>query len=140
VRRFFIAATVAVLAASMSFAVACDDDEPSEEEAMEVLCGDVERLEASLADFDALTGESNLDEVQDARDAVNEAVEDVRSSAEDVADARVDEIESAHESLRDAVDDLDGDQSVAAALDSLREEVAGVSEAREDLFSSLNCS
>jgi hypothetical protein len=127
-----------VLAAPLAL-IACSDDEPTEEEAIAALCGDLQDLRTAAGQFDTLSGGSTIAEVQDARDDVTAALDDVESSAGDVSSASVDELQAAVDSLDTAVEGISDDQTVDEAVAQLQGDIQAVATAGENLFTTLNC-
>jgi hypothetical protein len=123
------------------FAVACedDDDEPSADEATAQLCSDLSSLQVALGNLRSITADSTVDELEAARDDVQSALEDVRSSAEDVEEAEIAAVEDAYADLDSAVNDVEGDQSVGAALEDIATQVEAIDDAWDELFQGLRC-
>lgn len=139
-RRIWLLMGVGLIAAMLAVAaVACDDDGPSEEEAMAQLCSDLTQLEAADAAFDNLGADSTIDEIEAANDAYNDALNNVVSSAGDVAEVRAQPIEDAYASLDQAIDDISGDATVVEALSSIGDELAAVDAAYDQAFAGLDC-
>ena len=80
-----------VLALSMLALAACGDDDPSPEEAMADLCTDLTELQSSVQNLAQVSTNPNatVDQLEDARDEVNEQMDAVESAAEDVDQAEV---------------------------------------------------
>ncbi len=128
---------IAILA-TVSFA--CDDDGPSEAEAVALLCADLITLQAADAAFDDLGADSTISEIQAANDAYNDALDDVVSSGKDVAAVRVEPIEAAYDDLDKAIIDISGDATIPEALVSISDELAAVDAAYDSAFSGVDCS
>ncbi len=120
--------------------IACDDDEPSEAEAVAQLCADLTTLQAADAAFDDLGPGSTINEIQEANADYNDALDDVVSSAKDVATARIQPIEAAYDSLDKAISDISGDTTIPEALASISDELASVDAAYASAFSGVDCS
>jgi hypothetical protein len=120
-------------------AVACEEDEPSEEEARAALCADLEQLETAVDTLLQLDAQSTVGEVEAARDNVRDAVEDVESSAEDVSDAQVADLQQAFDDLDATVEDTQDDQTVEQVLDAVRTSAENVAAAEQQLFAELSC-
>ena len=139
-RRIWLLMGVGLIAAMLAVAaVACDDDEPSEEEAVAQLCSDLTQLEAADAAFDTLGTDSTIDEIGAANDAYSDALDDVVSSAGDVAEVRAQPIEDAYAGLDQAIDDISGDTTIVEALNSIGDELAAVDAAYDQAFSGVDC-
>jgi hypothetical protein len=128
-----------VLIAPLTVIACGGDDEPTEEEAVAALCGDLQDLGTAAGQFDTLSGGSTIAEVQDARDDVTAALDDVESSADDVSSASVDELQAAVDSLDTAVEGISDDQTIEEALAQLQGDIEAVATAGENLFTTLNC-
>ena len=126
------------IVAVVSFA--CDDDGPSEAEAVAQLCADLSTLQAADAAFDDLGRDSTINEIQAANDAYNDALDDVVSSAKDVAAVRIQPIEAAYDDLNRAIGDISGDTTIPEALVSISDELAAVDAAYDSAFSGVDCS
>ena len=126
------------IVAVVSFA--CDDDGPSEAEAVAQLCADLSTLQAADAAFDDLGRDSTINEIQAANDAYNDALDDVVSSGKDVAAVRIQPIEAAYDDLDQAIRDISGDATIPEALVSISDELAAVDAAYDSAFSGVDCS
>ena len=139
-RRTWLLMGVGLIAAMLAVvAIACDDDGPSEEEAVAQLCTDLAELEAADAAFDDLGPDSTIDEVRATNDAYNDALGDVVESARDVAAVRAQPIEDAYANLDQAINDVPGDATIVGALASITDELAAVDDAYAEAFASLDC-
>lgn len=121
-------------------AAACGDDDPSREEAATNLCNDLDQFASSFTSMVSLDIQTaTIDDIQDAKDAAREDLEEVADSASDVAGARDEELDEAYDDLSNAVNDIDDDQSVPDAIRSIAPEIQQVTTAWEDVFSSIPC-
>ena len=118
---------------------ACGDDEPSEAEAVAQLCADLNTLQSADAAFDNIGADSTVDELDDAKAAYGDALDDVVSSAQDVADIRTQDIEDAYDDLDQAISDIPGDATLLEGLASIEPQLAAVDAAYDSAFSSLDC-
>ncbi len=125
------------IVAVVSFA--CDDDGPSEAEAVAKLCADLNTLQAADAAFDDLGPDSTINEIQAANAAYNDALDDVASSGKDVAAVRIQPIEAAYDDLDEAINDISGDATIPEALASISDELAAVDAAYASAFSGVDC-
>ncbi len=139
-RRNWLLMGVGLIAAMLAVAaVACDDDEPSEEDTVAQLCSDLTKLEAADAAFDTLGTNSTIDEINATGDAYNDALGDVVDSARDVTAVRAQPIEDAYDDLDQAINDIPGDATIPKALTSIADELAAVDAAYDEAFASLDC-
>jgi len=118
---------------------ACGDDEPSEAETVALLCADLNTLQSADAAFDNISADSTVDELDDAKVAYSDALDDVVSSAQDVADVRTQPIEDAYDDLDQAISDIPGDATLLEGLASIEPQLAAVDAAYDSAFSSLDC-
>jgi hypothetical protein len=136
-------ALVLVIPLVVLVALACgddDDDDGSEElDAEAQLCADLATLQAADATFDGLSSASSIDDVKAANEAYAEALDDVVSSTNDLADIRSQPIEDAYDSLDSAIDDLDSSESIADGLTAIEDELAAVDAAYIEAFSGVAC-
>jgi hypothetical protein len=125
---------VAVLVVGLA---ACSEDP---EENTTQACDAEVQLESALENFDSVVGpDATIDEIRQARAQVADAVDQLTEAADDVAADRADAVDQAWSDLDAAVDDVDGDDTVPEAVDSLRDEASQVATAREDLVTDLDC-
>ncbi len=135
-------ALVLVIPVVVLVALACgdDDDDGSDDlDAEAQLCADLATLQAADAAFDSLSSASSIDDVKAANEAYSEALDDVVSSANDLADIRSQPIEDAYDNLDSAIDDLDSSESIAAGLAAIEDELAAVDAAYVEAFSGVVC-
>ena len=136
-------ALVLVIPVVVLVALACGDDDDdngdAELDAEAQLCADLATLQAADAAFDSLTANNSIDDVQAANEAYAEALDDVVSSANDVADIRSQPIEDAYDNLDAAIDDLDSSESITDGLAAIADEVAALDAAYDEAFSGVAC-
>jgi len=137
-RKLFLVTTVVVMVAALGVAVACSDDEPSEEEARAALCGDLEQLDVAVDTLLQLDAQSTVGEVRAARDNVSDAVEEVQSSAEDVPDAETGDLQLAYDDLNETIENIQDDQTIQEVLDAVTTAAENVAAAEQQLFD-LSC-
>lgn len=132
-----IGVIVAVLAIA---AVACsDDDDATPEETNAQLCADLAGLSVALAAYGDIDLDSTKAELEAATQAVDDAVNNVSSSSQAVADIRVADVEAAVGELDQAVRDVSDDMTISEGLDSISDEAAAVDAALLGLFSEAGC-
>jgi hypothetical protein len=107
----------------------------TEEEAIAQYCADLAEFQAAMAGVRGLTTDSTVDQAEAAFNAVDDAYDDLRSSAYTLADVQVDDLEEAYEDLDDAIRDIEPGQSISDAATSIQDEVANVDAAYDDLYS-----
>lgn len=139
-RRIWLLMGVGLIAAMLAVAaVACDDDEPSEEEATAQLCADLVALAAADAEFDDLSADSTVDEINAANEAYSKALDKAVDSAGGVAAAKAKPIEDAYAALDKAIGDIPGDATITEALASITDELDAVDAAWVQAFSGVDC-
>jgi ABC-type transporter Mla subunit MlaD len=118
---------------------ACSD---SPEENTADACASWDTYTAAVDDLiTTLTSDApTVGEVQDAREAVDEAYDDLESAAEDVAEDRTQAVEDAWDELGSAVDDVDDDATLEEARTALSEQASQVRAEADALNAELGCS
>ena len=128
-----------LLAAIMTFAIACSDDGDSEEEKRQAFCGDLESLENS---FDTLVNRvTSLDTsgVLDSIDDIEGQVNDVRDSARELGDDQSDDVEREWQDVRDSVSNITDASSLSAGLRQVESSLQNFTSTVRDLISSYRC-
>ena len=128
-----------LLTASTLAFVACDD-EPTQQEANEDFCDATAELVASLRNIQDLDSDSTLDEIDDARARARDAREDMIASAAGVVEAQLDDFDEAWDALQQAVDDLDEGATLSEALDDVQDEIDDVASEAAQLLNDVDCS
>lgn len=128
-----------ILIAAWVVLAACGGDDKSAEEAQADLCTDLDGLQTALTGLAGLSVDSSVDDLESERDAINDALDDVRSSADDVEDAEIEALEDAYDSLESAVGDISDDMPISDALASVQDESAAVVAAWDQLFTATGC-
>ena len=131
-----VAGIVAVLGIA---AVACDDDDPSEEDVTSSLCSDLGELRAADAAFDTLGPDSTLDEIRSVSETYEDALNAAIGSAGDLADVRTEPVDAAYDDLAQAIDDISGDATIPEALTSIEDELVALDNAYEQAFANVDC-
>lgn len=135
-----ICAGVLVLLVS-AFAVACsDDDEPTEAEAKAAFCESLDELASAIQDMQAIDSSSTVGELREADEAVSSAMEDVRSSGEELADVTTQALEDAYDKLRASIEDIDDDTTIADAVSAVQTDVEALEAERAEAASAAQCS
>jgi hypothetical protein len=144
--RFFSLGLLILLALALA---ACSDDDTDGASgggsgsgsggADSQFCADLDRLRESLRDLGGLTASSSGEEAGEAGDDVLDALNDVRVSASDEAEAEIDNLERAWNELRQTVEDIDEESSLSAIVNQLRERVTAVLNAAEDVYRQFEC-
>lgn len=113
--------------------------QPSQEEAQAQLCRDLGQLGVALENMQALNATSSVGDIRDARDQVQSAMENVRTSAGKVSNIRIDDLNTAYDNLDKAVQSIPDNASVPVALQTIRPKIRDVVDARQNLTTELNC-
>ncbi len=130
----FFVAVVLILGCSVAGCV-----QPSQQEAEAQLCQGLAELGAALQNMDNLTVSSSVGDIRDAQAQVQSAMENVRSSASQLANIRIDDLNAAYENLAQTVQSLPDDANVVEAVQTLRPQVQAVREQQQNLVAELNC-
>ena len=131
--------TAGVLVVMMILATAACSSETPEENTQQA-CGAAEQLTVALDNFDTtLTPEASVDEVMAARDQVRQAWSDLDAAADDVAQDRAAVLGDAWDGFQQSVEDLSGDETIADAAESLRDDAVEIQQARDALAEDLGC-
>jgi hypothetical protein len=129
-----------ILATGLILGVACSDDDSDDTQGAEAqVCNDLAALDTALAQLRSLSASSTVNDAQSALASVKDAVDDIRSSARESAEAQVNDLEDAYEDLETAVRNVSSDQSLSQAATSLQADVANVAVAEANLKRSSNC-
>jgi cell fate (sporulation/competence/biofilm development) regulator YlbF (YheA/YmcA/DUF963 family) len=107
----------------------------SEEEAIAQYCQDLESFQAALAAVRGLTTDDTVEEATVALEALDDAFDEVRSSAYTLGDVRVEELEEAYEDLDDAIRDIEEGQTITDAAASIQAEVESINALYDELYS-----
>jgi len=135
-------ALVLVIPLVVLVALACgddDDDGSAELDAEAQLCADLATLDAADAAFDSLSSDSSIDDVKALNEAYADALDNVVSSSNDLAEIRSQPIEDAYANLDSAIDDLDSSESISDGLAAIEDELAAVDAAYVEAFSGVVC-
>jgi hypothetical protein len=132
---------VGILGWLLVSAVACgSDDDKTEEEAASDLCTDLDQFRGSFADLVSVDPQTTtVGEFQDAREQVNEDLQDVADSSEDVARFNNDELEAAYDSLGAALDEVDENDTLAEVRGNIEPELDNIAGAWENAVASVPC-
>ena len=137
IRRPAILAIAAIAALGIAACTPAD----TQSQAEGALCDSVTAFGDSLADLEALDpATATVDDIEAARDATQEAWDDVLAAGEDVAEADQTAVEDAWDGVVQAVDDIDTDAPIADALDPVQAAAADVRTAYQEMSNGLGCS
>jgi hypothetical protein len=131
-------AAVAVLVVGVVVALV-EDDEPTQAQAEEQFCDDVGAFLAALGALRDSDVNTPIDEFEQTREDVETTYNNMINSAQQVREVRVDELQQANANLRAAVEDINDEQSLSEALDSVKDEADAVAEQISSLFNDINC-
>lgn len=130
--------TGALVGLTLLVTAACSGETP--EENTQEACGAAEQLTVALDEFDmTLRPDATVDEVQAAREEVRTAWEELDEAADDVAQDRGQALDDAWSGFAESVENLGGDETIAGAVDSLRDDAVAVQEARDAVAEDLGC-
>jgi hypothetical protein len=105
----------------------------------EQVCTDLAAFDAAVAELENLSGDSTLQQVEEAHTAVLASWEQVKVSTAQVPEVKIDNLDQAVQDLDRAVRDIDTSMSFAEAKESISDELQGVQAAREELRTTLSC-
>lgn len=106
-----------VLVLAMAFVVAACSS--STEDTVEAYCDDLGELRTSLQSLSALTAQSTVDDVNNAKADVKSAYDNTVSAAGAVDEAAAGEIEDAQNTWQSTVDAIPSDATVEEAMSSI---------------------
>jgi hypothetical protein len=129
-------ATLIVAVLALLAMTACRE---SEADLQADACTELNQLQESIAALGALGPTSTVDEFKEAADNVQESAQDAARAVRRVEEERAEELRDAEIDLNDAVDDVDNDEPVAAAIAQVQPQIAAVVAARDQMTASLNC-
>ena len=113
--------------------------ETSVSDAQATYCQELANLEIAIVNFQGLSADSTVKELKQAQEQVRSAFAAVKQAASTLEDAKVEQLETSQQNLEKAVKDIPDDATLVEALTSVSDKVGSVSEARQELFSSANC-
>jgi len=103
------------------------------------LCTDLAAYEAAVVHLDSLTGDSTIEQVQEAQKAVDDAWATVKQSASQVPAVKIDNLDQATQNLSKAVNDIKSSMTFAEAKESIADELQAVQAAHQELSTSASC-
>ncbi len=124
---FFVAGALILVCA----AAGCT--QPTQQQAEAQLCQNLDDLGVALQNMQNLNATSSVGDIRAARDQAQSAMNNVRNSANQLANVRIDDLNTAYNNLDQTVQALPNDASVPEALQTIRPEVQDVRAARQNL-------
>ena len=154
-KRIFPAIVVLATVLTVAF-IACGDDEPtgdtgstggaeptgdagSAEDAELQLCEDLAELGTAAQTLNEINETNTFNELEAAQDDVDQAVDDVRASAANVAAARIDEVDTARTNLEETVSGIEGRDTIGDAQTEVSSAASDILAAVDQLNESLSC-
>jgi hypothetical protein len=131
---------VAAAVLAVALIAACGDDDETAEEANAEVCAEQAELQStlqSLPDVDADT--TTVEDLEEARTAVDDAIEDLASAAEGVAEEELEDLENAYDDYVSTIENLDDDQTLEAAAPEVAAAGDEVVTAAQNFFTAANC-
>ncbi len=113
--------------------------EPTTQEAEAQLCQDLGELDAALTQLESINQSSTTAELRAAQDDVTQAMNQVRDSGMQVAEARTRELDAAYQNLENAVRSIPNDATIEEGLASIRDELVAVRNAWTQLEAEVQC-
>lgn len=126
-----------ILVVPMLLTAACNPI--TEEEAIAQYCSDLDEFHVALDAVRGLTTDDTIEEAEVAFKNLDDAYDEVRSSAYTLADVRADVLDEAYEDLDDALRDIEEGQTLNEAAASIQDELANVDAAYDEIYGE-NCS
>jgi hypothetical protein len=118
--------------------VGCEE-EPTQAEANEAFCDSVGDFAGALRNMRDLDKNSTNEEFEQARDDLSESYDAMIASAAGVVEVRLDELNEARDDLQNAVDDLSGDLTLEESLDAVDDEVEAVALEVAQIYNDVDC-
>ncbi len=103
------------------------------------LCQNLVTLEQSIAALSNVTASTQVSDIKAAREAIQNAYDDVVSSANEVQKERLEDLEKANDDLKSAIDDLPDNATLGDAAAAIEGQVAVVRAARDEVSADLDC-
>ncbi|MDI6719842.1 MAG: hypothetical protein QMD46_09560 [Methanomicrobiales archaeon] len=113
--------------------------EPTTQEAEAQLCQDLGDLDAALTRMESSNQSSTTAELRAVQDDVTQAMNQVRDSGMEVAEARTREPDAAYQNLENAVRSIPNDATIEEGLASIRDELVAVRNAWIQLEAEVQC-
>ena len=137
-RRF---ATLGFAAIAVMTMAACTEAVPTDQaDAEAALCDSLAAFSTSLDEFrDLDPATASVEDVQAARDDIQEAWDAVRTAAADVPEANDAAVDAAWLEVASAIDDFAPDVAISEALVPIQEAAAEVQTARDEMRDGLGC-
>jgi archaellum component FlaC len=118
-------------------AVGCSSESTEDKE--KKLCQDLADLDTALKSVLDISMDSSLDDLEANVKKVEDAWNNVVSSAKEVSSAQIDDLKKAIEDLLKTFDNFSSDTSISEALEALGANITAVENAWKQLTTSLNC-
>jgi hypothetical protein len=133
-----LSAIVIAACLSVGLLTACED-EPSADEARDALCDDLSAFRDATQELSDIDANSTVGELEDARDDLAAAWDDVQASAEDVDDPKLEELEEAYASLEATIDGIDEETMISDAIADVQADLEAVDAAWQQVFAAQPC-
>lgn len=130
----------AVVLAGGSLLLAGCSSTPSQSEAEQAVCDRLVEVRAAAQQVKDLSPSSTVEDAKAARESLDEALENLQSSAQDVQAADTAAVASAVGTINDAIDDVAGSDTLAGAAASVKVATAELDTAVNEMTDGLQCS
>jgi hypothetical protein len=135
---------VLLLSAALVTVFACSDDDDGEAQdgaggAESAFCDDLSEVKSSVDDLKGINSSSTGDDVKQAVNKVKTSLDELQSSARDVAEAEAGALRSAIAGLESAVQNISSDQTLGAIGAAIQAGVTGVQQAVDQLGIKGSC-
>jgi len=138
-RSCAIAAVGALALTGALAACGSSDSEPTQSEAESGVCDQVAEVMSAVGNVQALSADSTVDEAHMARDDLSAAVDDLKTSAQDLAEADAQALSDGVDSIRTAIADFAGVDSRADELDDIVVAADGLWSAIREIGDGYEC-
>jgi hypothetical protein len=142
--RFASWLPVLLLSAILVTPFACSDDDDGDTQdsaggAESEFCNDLSGVRSSVDDLKGISSSSTADDAKQAVNDVKSSLEELRGSAQGVAEAETEAVQSAAAGLESAVQSISGDQTLGAIGTAVQASVSGVQQAVDQLGVKGSC-
>ncbi len=121
---------LAVGAAAMLLLAACNNAEPTPNPEL-AFCDSLDALDQSVADVEAMSADSTVDDVESGMEAVEAAAATVKDTAGDLAESQVEAIDAAAQELADYRGTIEGTETVEEVIAGFADQVVALKAARQ---------
>lgn len=118
-------------------AAGCGND--TTENTQQTLCQSLGAYQTALNQFNSLTVNSTMADIDAAEQNLVEAWNDVVAAAADYTNANIDSLQTAYYNLMTAINNIPSTDTVQQAMQSIQPQIQAVASAWQQLYTNLNC-